>query len=68
MTTSTCFADGNAGACASGLTEQCFVQGSTWNGGTFFGGIVLGLILTLLVLGGLYAYRTYGSNQYSQVG
>jgi hypothetical protein len=36
--------------------------------GTFFGGIVLGLILTLLVLGGLYAYRTYGSNQYQAVG
>jgi hypothetical protein len=35
--------------------------------GTFFGGIVLGLVLTLLVLAGLYAYRNYGSNQYTAV-
>jgi hypothetical protein len=27
--------------------------------GTFFGGIVHGLILTLLFLGGFYAYKTY---------
>jgi hypothetical protein len=35
MSTGTCFADGNAGACASGLTEQCNAK-NPWNGGIYF--------------------------------
>jgi len=61
-----CMKDQDAAQCATGLTEQCGSP-STWNGGTFFGGIVLGVVLTLLVLAGFYAYKTYYSNQYTSV-
>jgi len=50
------------------LTTQCY-QSTPFSGGVFFGGIVLGLFLTILAIISYYLYKFYlaPSSQYSEV-